>query len=567
MTFNHHFHSDIVERIYSTAIDPNGYDSFMELWDAYLQDDPEARSEDLNAGLGAHFEIAFRILEDQGRGSKDTLFGGERLSVRPALLLNRAGQVVWSNDAAMRLFQLGLRPMLADLAILPEDAPALQAIMESLDNDTAAPRPALVKAVHPADGRLHVLVGSLRAEPNGEKLVLLEDVHGTWPDGAHRLLDSFGLSAAEKDIAALLYEGHNTEGIADSRNSSVATVRTQVKRILSKTTRHSQADLLRLLGALARLAEAQTSPDPQDDPALQMTDLGDDQMYYYDFGPAQGRPVVMFHGMLDGFHLTDTMLQLLHRHQIRLYAPLRPCFGAAPDDGGDIPQAPERFAERLHRWLAHLQPGPVVLLGHMAGSLYAHAAARRLGADAAGIVIVSGGVPILSSRQFASMSPRQRIVAHTARFTPGLLKFVLRAGIRQIDHGGIRNFMQSLYAEGTPDWTALQDTSTYDSVKRGYLFTVAQGHRGFEIDSYHVVRDWSDLVEGHSLPMTLLHGAEDPVVSRASVADFARLYHNRADLRVLEGTGQLVFYSRAQEVVRALSAAFDPHGAATSAPL
>lgn len=43
MSFGHLFHADVVERIYSTAIGPNGFDSFMELWDTYLQDDPEAR--------------------------------------------------------------------------------------------------------------------------------------------------------------------------------------------------------------------------------------------------------------------------------------------------------------------------------------------------------------------------------------------------------------------------------------------------------------------------------------------------------------------------------------------
>lgn len=484
------------------------------------------------------------------------------MSVRPALLMDKSGRVVWNNDAATHLFQLGLRPMLDDLAILPEDVPALRAILDSLKSEGVVPRPALVKALHPSDGTLHVLVASRRSGPNGERLMLLEDVHGTWPDGAHRLLESFALSMAEKDIAALLYEGHNAESIAESRNSSVATVRTQIKRILSKTTRHSQADLLRLLRALARLAEAQTGPDPQDDPALQKTDLGDDQMYYYAFGPTQGRPVIMFHGMLDGFHLTDTRLQLLLRHQIRLYAPLRPCFGAAPDDGGDIAQAPARFADRLARWIAHMQLGPVVLLGHMAGSLYAHAAACRLGPAVTAIVIVAGGAPILSSRQFASMPPRQRIVAHTARFTPGLLKFVRRAGIRQIDHRGIRIFMQSLYAEGTPDWTALQDTSIYDSVKRGYLFSVAQGHRGFEIDSYHVVRDWSGLVEGHNAPVTLLHGAHDPVVDANTVVEFARHYPDRVDVEVLEGTGQLVLYTQSGTVMRAPSAAIDPHASA-----
>ena len=98
-----------------------------------------------------------------------------------------------------------------------------------------------------------------------------------------------------------------------------------------------------------------------------------------------------------------------------------PFFGSAAGARGDIETAPDRFAADIEDLLDHLGIECVGLVGHKAGSVYAFAAAARLG-DRAGVVVsVAGGVPIISSEQFSDMSARQRLVAYTARYTPKLV--------------------------------------------------------------------------------------------------------------------------------------------------
>lgn len=559
--------SELIRRIYATAVDPQGYGDFMTLWEEYLSralaDGPEDASEEVAQALGQHFETAFRIIEEQGRAPQHVLFAEAQPTVRPGLLLDGQGRVVWHNRAAAEGLGLSARPSLDDLEMDPDSRSAVQAMLAGLGHgrrNMAEPDQRLIRASRSNGAGFVVLIASIRQEPNGDALLLLEDIHRQWPDGGRRLLADFGLSEAEKDIAVLIFEGQDADGIAELRQSSPATVRTQIKRLMAKTGQGSQAGLNRFLAALARVAETQTDPRRTAELSPYEAVLNGQRMPYFLFGPPKGRPVILFHGMLDGGHLPDTVVRLLFRHRLRVIAPVRPSFGTADPDPGDARTAPQRFAAQVLALADHLKLGRVVLMGHLGGAPYAHEAARVFGARALGVLAVSGGVPILSGRQFAHMSPRQKVVAHTARYAPALLKFVLRAGIRQIDHGGIRQFIQALYAEGTPDHRMLQDVATYESLRQGYLFSVAQGHHGFETDSYHMVRDWSARVDAHDRPIHLLHGAADPVVSPASVRAFAARYGGRVRLTEFADVGQLLLYARPEAVVQALA---DMQGAAT----
>ncbi|MCC6006516.1 MAG: alpha/beta hydrolase, partial [Rhodobacteraceae bacterium] len=208
----------------------------------------------------------------------------------------------------------------------------------------------------------------------------------------------------------------------------------------------------------------------------------------------------------------------------------------------------------LHHMLDRLGKERAVLLGHMAGALYAFAAAAQLRERALGIVNVAGTVPIVSVAQLASMSRRQRLVAYTARFAPAALPFVLRAGIRQLDFDGEHSFMTALYENSPLDLETCADPDVFRSIRRGYRFTVEQGHHAFETDGYLAVRNWSALAEASQVPVSLLHGRHDPVVNADSVSAFALRLGKRARLRLFDNCGQLVLYRQPERVFEAVRA-------------
>ena len=555
--------TELIESIYRIALEPQTYDSFMGHWDTFILDQIsklnslQANAAKVDAAISEaeianHFAIAMKLLEQAGRPESTSKEQISRSSV-PQMVFRSSGLLVWHNSAARVLFGISQGAQLRDFALSDTHRKEVETLFAG--HSTAR---IVLTRMTPAHAEKPVpMAFQLSTTSEQEKLFSATQVRQSWPENTGNLLASgFGLSTSEIDICALLIDGQTPAEIAQTRESALATVRTQIKKVLQKTDCSGQVELISLLHATMRLAE---ESKPETTPAAKIPDRvlniqrGDRTMPVETFGDPNGTPVIFFHGMLDGNSMTTRLRALLHTHGFHLICPVRPSFGsAAPDESGPIDTALTRMARDVEALLKTINVKRPILLGHMAGVLYAHAAAAHLGDNIRGILAVSGGVPIISASQFASMSVRQRIVALTARYTPRVLPFVVRAGINQLDNEGERQFLNSLYQNSPHDLRALADLEIRDIVLSGYHFTINQGHRAFEIDSYHVVRDWSPLLAESGKPIELLHGVNDPVVSIASVQAFQERHSNRTRLTALENTGQLVIYQHPEEVVAAL---------------
>jgi DNA-binding CsgD family transcriptional regulator len=69
-------------------------------------------------------------------------------------------------------------------------------------------------------------------------------------DLATSLANEFGLTPAETDIVMRLNSGENTRAIADARESSIHTVRNQLKTAMTKLGVRRQVDVVRLVEGL-----------------------------------------------------------------------------------------------------------------------------------------------------------------------------------------------------------------------------------------------------------------------------------------------------------------------------
>ncbi|KEJ88142.1 alpha/beta hydrolase [Sulfitobacter donghicola] len=554
---------ELIESIYRIALEPQTYDSFMGHWDEFILgqisklNTLQAEADTLdaafdNAEITKHFSIAMQLLEQAGRPEPETEAPTARRNI-PQLVFDRSGLLVWHNNAARSVFDIKPSATLDNFDL--SDTHRKQLI--SLFAGKMLARTLLVRISPSEGGKPLPMAFQLSASSHNEQLFTGTQVRQTWPEKTGKLLENgFGLSASEIDICELLIQGQSLAEIAETRESALGTVRTQMKKILSKTDSSGQVELVNLLHSTMRLAEQEATTSV---PAAKIPDrvlnihLKDRLMPVETFGDPNGTPVIFFHGMLDGNMMTKELRTLLHDRGFHLLSPVRPSFGTAqPDNSGPIGSAPARFAHDIGTLMKEIGAKRPIFLGHMAGAVYAYAAAAELGDQVRGLLSVSGGIPITSASQFASMSVRQRVVALTARYTPRILPFVIRAGINQLDNDGERQFLNSLYQNSPFDMRTLADLEIRDIVLSGYHFTIAQGHRAFEIDSYHVVRDWSPILSESHHQIELLHGVGDPVVSIASVEAFKDRLSNRARLTTFDDTGQLVLYEKPKEVVAAL---------------
>ena len=559
----------LIERIYSIALEPQGYDDFMDLWDIHvsnalknLEDFKQNQTEDqlkiTSPAIAKHFEIGFRLLQEMGRDSPATLFqSNQNANGEPAILINKQAKGVWYNGAADRCFQLGKLKSVYELTFRANGASVLEKMIDWASSDAPpANSSQIIQVYSNYEDKSYYLIAKQIIDRSGERLIHLQQAMPSWKKPLGKLLKSaFSISDAEIEIARQLVDGLTIAEIAEQRDKSAATVKTQVKSLLSKTGTKSQTDVVRLLMSLIRVVEKeQVNKLRQPSSSINLIARTlQRSIPVREFGPAGGKPVIFVHGMLDGCSITGQIETLLEQHNIRLIAPERPHFGSSAIDPGPIETAPRRFAADVEAIMDELSINKAVVMGHMAGSIYTFAIAALLGERITGIFNVSGGVPIRSIDQLSSMSTRQRLVAYTARFTPKLLPFILRAGIRQLDFGGEEDFLNALYENSPLDRLALQNKEVFQAVCGGYHFVVSQGYKAFEIDSYHAVRNWTNVVHQSTCPVFLVHGRHDIVVVANSVEKFAAQLKGRAKIVVLEDAGQLTLYAKPEMVFEQLS--------------
>lgn len=564
----------IIDSIYEVVLRPEHYDSFMVDWAAHVERAAE-RLSSLRITSGAapgviedpliegHFRRAFAMLERMGRQPEKASAAVPGDGAAALLRFDGAGQPLAAEDEGLRLFGQVTSAETVAQALDAESAQRLRAMMAALARAPAPGQFAVLALTRDEDtGPMLLAARTRRLE--GRVVLEIGMLTLRWSEAVDAVLaDSFQLTRRETQLVQALATTGDLASIAGVTGRSLHTLRSQIKSVFQKTRTSSQTDLMRLVAALVQYGVPGSVPGVArgalDWGEVVSVALPDGRvMPVHRIGPREGQPVVFIHGMLDGIAVTRRIGDALGAHRLQLVAPIRPNFGQAPADAR-ITEAPEVFARDLGAVVAALEISRPVLMGHMAGALYAFAAAGRLDGQVAGIVNVSGGVPIRSVRQFRAMTPRQRAVAYTARFAPALLPAILRAGIAQIDGRNAVQFMNALYPAGSRDRDLVADPAIAGAIIDGYRFSVAQGEQAFRIDSWHVTRDWSALVERSRCPVLLVHGALDPVVAAESVRAFAR-DTARVTLHEVPGEGQLLLYSTPRKVLALVAGFIDAQG-------
>ncbi|MEX0339000.1 MAG: alpha/beta fold hydrolase [Arenibacterium sp.] len=563
----------VVAAIYDAALKPGSYDTFMDHWAdtltnalhnlenlhfaeekaGHLRDDPE---------LEAHFQRAFEILERFGR-KDETMQKSEPVkdATRFAVRVNAQGKILAISEKARK--SLGQDPQLSNLLqhLNSQSVTQLKSLLANLGKQPAFDASVILSSDLETG---YLLARADVFEPQGDTggpTLTIEAMDIPWStEVAVTLSSSFGFSKAEMAVIREMTRGNAAKAIAENLGKSEHTVRNHIKSVLSKSGATGQVDLMRLVSILAGSETANrtsaSTSKPANAPREELVTCANGKtMQVVFFGRETGFPVLFFHGMLDGHAALRTNERLILSSNLRFIAPLRPGFGHSTASDTPASVLPE-FLANVHALLDQHGIEQAVVIGHMAGALYAHALARHLPSRIAAVFNIAGGVPITRLSQFSHMARRQRTVAYTARFAERLLPTILRAGISQIDNKQIADFMDALFKPGTYDNELIARLGISDTMRHEYRLSVRQGHSGFQADSHYIVRDWSQHVAPDSVPCTLYHGALDPVVSPKSVEAFAETYPH-VQLNHFPDKGQLILYENARQIFDDINTVID----------
>ena len=549
---------EIIGQIYDLIVKPDKTNDFVGVWESYITELSSKYDNRENAtglsdvvlsdnGLEVHFARVYAILESQGRaqnqiGDNDDSPTTSLFSFAPSgeiLKVNEANDDIYSNVRCAK-----------DVAtVLTYDA--AKRWSQYLDKTKRAPSIDNIELFAVASGG-NLIAHNRRDELTGHINIVVNDLIVTWlPKLRSLLAEQFGLTKSELQLLEQLTKFGSLETVIKNSTRSKNTLRTQMQSAFRKMNVASQQAALQSVAMLAHFCEsigykANEASQKLNHGDLVHIEIGDLSVPVHFFGPEDGHPIIFIHGMLDGVTLNNSVVKALHKYNLRFISPIRPNFGmAAPNP--DIENAPEIFADQLKKIVAKLKLSNVLLLGHMSGGLFGFAASPVLGNNVCGLVSISCGVPILSTKQFAKLSKRQKAFAYTTRYAPRILPALLRVGVAQIDSVEIETLMDDMYPTGSPDKIVLQDPEVAAVVLDGYRFAVAQGYRGFQGDALQVTRNWSEYVQANDKPVLLINGHHDP----AAVFDYVPAFAEKEGFKLREypKDGQLLLYAMPNKIL------------------
>ncbi len=176
-----------------------------------------------------------------------------------AVILDRNGRASAVTPAAERVFGADFGVREGELwSANAQDGPALSALVQAarkpdlplvarrfLLRGQGRRRPVLLNVSR-------VLGPALDALPGGRLLLVLSDLGAGDSTVIAELQSLFGLTLAEAQVAAAIFDGAEAADISRTRNVAETTVRKQISSIFRKLDVHRQVDLVRLLAGLRR---------------------------------------------------------------------------------------------------------------------------------------------------------------------------------------------------------------------------------------------------------------------------------------------------------------------------
>jgi len=571
-------HLELIEHLYQLAIDPFSFDDLLAEWETTLQQAIQHQKGTIELGvLESHAFRAVQILEKldtfPDAPTPPPLSDVIELDPSPAILLSAQGVVIAANQVARTHLGVQIGKSLAD-CLQDEFASSSdwQALIDKLKATTTRAQGVLgLFAISPTAARQSVLLALSRAHCPQQRDIagLLTALAPVWSEQTQNAVkEFFGLTSSELEIVRELTGGRDAAQIAETRQTSLHTVRSQIKSVLSKTNFSSQLDLIRHMGFLQRFAPASDrSPQaraPNGQSAIKTAIAGPTTyqlsngraLEYVQVGPADGTPILFLHGIIDSNRFPAAVIDQLYDRSIRLIVPTRPNYGGSDPYVSDENGLAE-CADDICALLNYLGIERLALIGHMAGTVYGIALASRHPDRISSILSIAGAVPMVHRSQFSAMSTGHRIAGLTARYAPLLLPVLVRGGIQLIRRGEQENMLNLLFKDAPLDLAIAQNAEIKELMFDRFDFVTRQGHQAFASDLKIVSSDWSHLMEQMRCPLSIVHGSHDQVVLLGGVQAFAAHY-SHCELHVSVHSGQLVLFSDTELVFDTLERLIRP---------
>ncbi len=563
--------SAIIDHIYQVAIDPERYETLLDLWEEKIA--PFRRGHTLSETstcfedmeIENHAERAGIFLDRIDHGGHEGALASIVDAIDPsaAFVLDHDMKVIAANSAARSIFDARLGVLLDNTRLEPEECAKLA--QESRDIlDSQRPKTSLIRFRSIKANRTIVFrLKKVEIDPGERPAVLAVSSELAWPDALGQTLqEAFGLTPTEAEIVRRVTQGSSLKEIAERRYRSLDTIKTQLRSVLTKTDTHTQSELVRLTLSLMDVVSA-TETRAADVPAISASQLALEPKEFLTLrrrdgsradhlilGEPDGRPILYF--PLDyGLTRWPASAEAYAREKrMKVIVPIRPGYGHS-DNVNHHSELLDVVLEDTLALLDHygIRRCPVICMS--ADAFFAYHFARRHPGRINVILNCAPGFPIFLPQQYERMEKWHRFILANARHAPSILPFLVKAGFSLARRIGKRGFVHAVYGNSPADVHAFEQPEVHDAMVTGSEVCLSDWHSAHRAFSNEVIiqqQDWRELVHGCEIPVHCWYGDDDPQVPPGSmkeiIQEFPRVHYHK-----LENAGQLLFFAHWREIL------------------
>ena len=553
----------LIKETYAATLQPERLGEFENFWEAYI--DNKILSENgkkvVESVIHSHFSMALGIVEkirhDQNAENYIQKLVDEHHGI--GMIVDIEGQILASNVDAKNFTKSQIH--LAETSIEASDIRDLQSWMRNRETED---NPYLFKQVSivNSEDRICLFVTPINHDAadigTTPHLYIITTVDfDISSESLPSIRDMYKLSQAEGEIAMLLANGKSVTEISEKRQTKVYTVRTQIKRILSKTESRDISDLVRkVLSLSARFNSvlSQTRLISQSKIENSLTRrysfiLPDGRfMEYVEQGHPNGYPVLQWHSVTNGVVLTDSAAQKAVLGNWRFITPSRPGYGNSDPNPTKSPQDNINEAvEDFECLLRHLNIDKCLILSGWAGC-FSHHFAVRFPERVQGI-LQTGSVPIWHAEHLNYMKSRHRIILKTSLYAPAAVPYMVRVAKALIDSGRGHFFVEGTESENAVDISALhRDRHLFNVITDGHKHNLQQGTQAFIADLKTIHTDWSEVCKKINVPVTVLRGSENHDQPESAFKKYQNEVQ-QANIKTVEGAGVFMYLTHFNRVL------------------
>lgn len=559
--------SAFLDHIYSVSVDPVRMVDLVESWERQVAADDNHNAEFKSrkyltelGGRGTAVEALDRVISAHASHIAELLAGFRTA----ALIFNKRGLIVASNDAATTTFNIMPGHRLDDLNIDPIAYEVLQDQISQLVADKDCGN-AIVRFQR--QGTSHKVLAHLRAidaEASGRHVIMVTSEHN-WPDSLSELLEkTYGITKHEAVVLQSITRGETVAEIAITRKRSEDTIRSQVKSLLQKTALSSQAELVRLTTTLLHSIGDAVVDDANSKAIKRLSlyvltrfALPDGRSIHYRLvGSPRGRPFLLLPSGQGFIKWTDEAELELERRNLQMIVPIRAGYGPSstcPIDENIYDVA----ADDVIRLVGHLgvKSCPVVALCDDI-KIALHTEIRHPGIFTS-IIGAAATMPLSTPAQFARLTKFVRYIQTNATYAPRTLPYVSLLFFHMARRLGTRRFLETMMGNCLADVSALQNPEIARPLEASTEIVITRhfmAHNAWSREIVEFAKPWATLLLKTRTPIKLLAGIGDPFSPIATVREYCKAKPS-IELTEVPDAGQTLVYTHHRLVLDAVEAA------------